>query len=292
MREEGGGRSRVGAAPSLLPPPSQGASMSLIDLSGKAALVTGGSRGIGAATAVMLAEAGASVAITYRERKAAADEVLDRIAEVGGGGPPARLPARPSISIQADVSQREDNERAVEGARAAFGRLDMFVANAGIWPPDDVAVRDMDDARWKRTLGVNLDSVFFGCRAALKVLQPGGRMVIVSSTAGQRGEAFHADYAATKGAIISFVKSLAVEAASDDITVNAVAPGWIDTEMSAGPYGRDGGAGRKAIEAGIPLGRIATAADVAGPIVFLCSELARQVTGEIVNVNGGSVLCG
>ena len=272
--------------------------MSLIDLSGKAALVTGGSRGVGAATAVMLAKAGASVAITYKERKSAAQEVLDRIAEVWGGGPPARLLVRPSISIQADVSRREDNERAVEAARAAFGRLDIFVANAGIWPPDDVAVRDMDDARWRHTLGVNLDSVFYGCRAAMNAIERGGggvgwgRIVIVTSTAGQRGEAYHADYAATKGAIISFVKSLAVEAAKDDITVNGVAPGWIDTEMSAGPYGRDGGAGRQAIEAGIPLGRIATAEDVAGPIVFLCSELARQVTGEIVNVNGGSVLCG
>ena len=266
--------------------------MTLIDLSGKAALVTGGSRGVGAATAVMLAEAGASVAITYRERKSAAEEVLGRIADVGGGGPSARLPVRPSISIQADVSRREDNELAVEETRTAFGRLDIFVANAGIWPPEDVAVREMDDARWVNTLGVNLDSVFYGCRASMKAMERGGRIVIVTSTAGQRGEAYHADYAATKGAIISFVKSLAVEAAEDCITVNGVAPGWIDTEMSAGPYGRDGGAGRKAIEAGIPLGRIATAEDVAGPMVFLCSELARQITGEIVNVNGGSVLCG
>ena len=276
--------------------------MSLIDLSGKAALVTGGSRGVGAATAVMLAKAGADVAITYRERKAAADEVLGRIQEIhrrrSQGGREEGGGRSPSISIQADVSRREDNERAVEEARAAFGRLDIFVANAGIWPPDDVAVRDMDDARWRDTLAVNLDSVFYGCRAAMNAMERGGggvgwgRIVIVTSTAGQRGEAYHADYAATKGAIISFVKSLAVEAAKDDITVNGVAPGWIDTEMSAGPYGRDGGAGRKAIEAGIPLGRIATAEDVAGPIVFLCSELARQVTGEIVNVNGGSVLCG
>ena len=266
--------------------------MTLIDLSGKAALVTGGSRGVGAATAVMLAEAGAAVAITYRERESAAEEVLGRISDVWGGGPSARLPVRPPISIQADVSQREDNERAVEEALAAFARLDIFVANAGIWPPDDVAVRDMDDVRWKSTLGVNLDSVFFGCRAALKALQPGGRIVIVTSTAGQRGEAFHADYAATKGAIISFVKSLAVEAALDDITVNGVAPGWIDTEMSAGPYGREGGGGRREIEAGIPLGRIASTEDVAGPIVFLCSALARHITGETINVNGGSVMCG
>ena len=151
--------------------------MSLIDLSGKAALVTGGSRGVGAATAVMLARAGASVAITYKARKSAAEDVLGRIADVwdAGGGPPARPPARPSISVQADVSRREDNERAVDEARAAFGRLDIFVANAGIWPPDDVAVRDMDDTRWRDTLGVNLDSVFYGCRAAMNAMERGGR---------------------------------------------------------------------------------------------------------------------
>ena len=148
--------------------------MTLIDLSGKAALVTGGSRGVGAATAVMLARAGASVAITYKERKSAAEEVLDRIAEVWGGGPSARLPICPSISVQADVSRREDNERAVEEALAVFGRLDIFVANAGIWPPDDVAVRDMADSRWSTTLGVNLDSVFYGCRAAMNAMERGG----------------------------------------------------------------------------------------------------------------------
>jgi 3-oxoacyl-[acyl-carrier protein] reductase len=143
-------------------------------------------------------------------------------------------------------------------------------------------------------MATNLDSVFYGTRAALRVMRPksGARIVIVSSTAGQRGEAFHADYAATKGALISFVKSVAVEVAKDDITVNAVAPGWVDTEMSRKPYERDGGAGRREIERSIPLGRIATAEDVAGPIVFLCSSLARHITGEILNVNGGSVLCG
>ncbi len=116
--------------------------------------------------------------------------------------------------------------------------------------------------------------------------------MIVSSTAGQRGEAYHADYAATKGALISFVKSVCVEAAADGITVNAVAPGWVDTEMCRVPYERDGGGGRREIEATIPLGRVATPEEIAGPIVFLCSELASSVTGEILNVNGGSVLCG
>ncbi len=282
--------------------------MGLIDLTGTAALVTGGSRGVGAATAVMLAQAGAAVAITYKERKSAAEGVLGRIAEVWGGGPSARLPVRPSarppvrpsarppvrpsISIQADVSQPSDCDSMVEQTIEALGALDIFVANAGIWPPDPLAVRDMDDAHWAETLSVNLNSVFYGCRAALRVMRPGGRIVIVSSTAGQRGEAFHADYAATKGAIISFVKSLAGEAAKQQITVNAVAPGWIDTEMCEVPLGREDGGGRRAIEAGIPLGRVATPEEIAGPIVFLCSSLASQITGETLNVNGGSVMCG
>jgi 3-oxoacyl-[acyl-carrier protein] reductase len=135
----------------------------------------------------------------------------------------------------------------------------------------------------------NVDSMFFTTRAAARVLRDHGRIVLVSSTAGQRGEANHADYGASKGAMISFVKSLAPELAARDITVNSVAPGWVDTDMAAQSY-TDGG--RERISAGIPLGRVASARDVAGPIVFLCSDLARHVTGEILNVNGGSVLCG
>jgi 3-oxoacyl-[acyl-carrier protein] reductase len=172
-----------------------------------------------------------------------------------------------------------------------FGGLDCYVANAGIWPSEAVAVKDMGDARWAATMRVNLDAVFFGCRAALRVMRPGGSIVIVTSTAGQRGEGFHADYAATKGALIAFVKSLAVEAAPG-ITVNSVAPGWTDTDMCAETFAEEGGAARARIEAGIPLGRVAAPEDIAGPIVFLCSPLARHITGEILNVNGGSVLCG
>jgi 3-oxoacyl-[acyl-carrier protein] reductase len=147
----------------------------------------------------------------------------------------------------------------------------------------------MTDAQWRRTLAANLDSIFYTTRAAARMIADGGRIVLVSSTAGQRGEAGHGDYAATKGAIISLVKGVAVELAKRDITVNCVAPGWIDTEMCDIPFA---GGGRERIEAGIPLGRVASAEDVAGPIVFLCSPLARHITGEVLNVNGGSVLCG
>ncbi len=256
--------------------------MSLIDLSGKVALVTGGSRGIGAATVTLLARAGADVAFTYHARKGDAETVGASVAAAGTRW----------LVLQGDLAERDACERVVRETVEQLGSLELFVANAAIWPPDDVGVAEMDDERWRRTLAVNLDSVFFGTRAALQVMQSGGRIVIVSSTAGQRGEAYHADYAATKGAIISFVKSVAVEAAERGILVNCVAPGWVDTEMGREPYGEDGGEGKRRIERTIPLGRVATPEEIAGPIVFLCSDLAGSMVGEILNVNGGSVLCG
>jgi 3-oxoacyl-[acyl-carrier protein] reductase len=177
----------------------------------------------------------------------------------------------------------------VERATGALGGLDFFVGSAGIWPPDDVSFAEMTDAQWRRTMAENVDSVFYTTRAAIRRISDNGRIVLVSSTAGQRGEAYHADYAASKGAMISLVKSLAPELGRRGITVNSVAPGWVDTEMCAQPFGNGG---RERIAAAIPIGRIATPLDIAGPIVFLCSELARHITGEILNVNGGSVLCG
>jgi 3-oxoacyl-[acyl-carrier protein] reductase len=147
----------------------------------------------------------------------------------------------------------------------------------------------MDDSRWRRTMIENVDSMFFTTRAAARVMNDGGRIVLVSSTAGQRGEAYHADYAASKGAMISYVKSLCIELAKRGITVNSVAPGWVDTEMCEGPFAAGG---RDRIAASIPLGRVAHPRDIAGPILFLCSDLGRHVTGEILNVNGGSVLVG
>jgi 3-oxoacyl-[acyl-carrier protein] reductase len=273
--------------------------MTSIDLAGKVALVTGGSRGIGAATAQLLTASGARVAITYLTREAVARDLVLRMSQEVAAQTDREIAHRP-IALQADVSSREDCERVVEETIGTFGQLDIFVANAGVWPPRSVPLTEMSDDQWRHTLAVNLDSMFYGCRAALKAMQSickdpeaerWGRIVVVSSTAAQRGEAYHADYAATKGAVNSFVKSLAVEAAPW-VTVNAVAPGWVDTEMCQVPFGEDGGKGRREIESGIPLQRVASAADVAGPILFLCSKLARHVTGEILNVNGGSVLCG
>ncbi len=262
----------------------------MISLDGKRAFVTGGGRGIGRATAVLLARAGAAVAVGYRSRKPDAEETIRAIA--GGARPQGGAGAGVAAAIQADLGDPAAARRAVTDAARALGGLDLLVVNHGVWPPDDVPVANLSDAQWDATVRANLDSVLYVCRAAIPLLPDGGKIVLVSSTAGQRGEAFHADYAATKGAIIAFTKSLAIELAARGINVNCVAPGWVDTEMSAGHYARDGGRGRREIERTIPLGRVATADDCAGPIVFLCSELARHITGETVNVNGGSVLCG
>ncbi|HYJ79010.1 MAG TPA: SDR family oxidoreductase [Longimicrobiaceae bacterium] len=250
-----------------------------LGLRGKRALVTGGSRGVGRATALMLARAGAEVGIGYLSRAAAAEDV---VAELRGLGVRA-------FAAPADLSAAEGARELFDRCRAELGGVDVFVANAGVWEADDVAIAEMGDAQWSRTLRANLDSIFHCVRIAAREVADGGRIVLVSSTAGQRGEAFHADYAASKGAVISLTKSVAVELAPRGVTVNCVAPGWIDTEMVAQPLAGDG---RGRVAASIPLGRIATADDVAGPIVFLCSALARHVTGEILNVNGGSVLCG
>ena len=250
----------------------------MINLEGRTLLVTGGSRGIGRATALLLARSGADVALTCRSRLAEAQRVAAEIAAMG----------RRSWAGAGDLGDPAAVERLFEGAIGALGPLDGFVGNAGVWPAEDTSLRDMDPARWLATMRDNLDAIFFTTRAALRRLRTPGTVVLVGSTAGQRGEAFHADYAATKGAMISLVKSLAAECAPG-ITVNCVAPGWVDTEMSWPAFG-DGG--RERIAASIPLRRIATAEDIAGPILFLCSDLARHITGEILNVNGGSVLCG
>ena len=248
-------------------------------LAGRRALVTGGSRGIGAAAARLLALCGADVAITYRTRQADADAVVDGIRAAG----------RQAMAGPGELADRASVDAMVARVVSAWGGVDILVGNAGIWPAEEVAVRDMPDERWARTMAENVDGMFFVTRSALRAMPDGGRVVLVASTAGQRGEAMHADYAASKGAMISFVKSVAIEVAPRGITVNSVAPGWVDTEMCAEPFAAGG---RERIAAGIPVGRIATPDDIAAPIVFLCTEAARHITGEILNVNGGSVLCG
>ena len=249
-------------------------------LKGKRALITGGSRGIGAAAATLFAEYGVNVAIGYRSRRADADALTASLRDQHGVN---------AVAHASDISTIDGATALVDRAAEALGGLDFFVGSAGIWPPDDVSFADMTDAQWRRTMAENVDSVFYTTRAAIRRVSDDGRIVLVSSTAGQRGEAYHADYAASKGAMISLVKSLAPELGRRGITVNSVAPGWVDTEMCEQPFGNGG---RERIAAAIPIGRIASPRDIAGPIVFLCSELARHITGEILNVNGGSVLCG
>jgi 3-oxoacyl-[acyl-carrier protein] reductase len=250
----------------------------VISLAGRTALVTGGSRGIGRATALLLARAGADVALTYHSRAAEADGVTGQIRALG----------RRSLAIGGDLADPAAAAAMADAVRSAFGRLDCFVANAGIWPPEEVPLGAMSLDRWRATMAANLDGVFLSTKAALGLMGPGGRVVIVSSTAGQRGEAFHADYAASKGAAIALTKSLAIEYAPD-ILVNCVAPGWVDTDMCIPAFE---GEGRERVRGTIPLQRIPPSEDIAGPILFLCSDLARHVTGEVLNVNGGSVLCG
>jgi 3-oxoacyl-[acyl-carrier protein] reductase len=249
-------------------------------LQGKRALITGGSRGIGAATSRLLAENGVHVVIGYRSRAADADALVAELRQNHGVT---------AFAHSADIATQDGATALVERTVKELGGLDFFVGNAGIWPCDDVAFAEMTDEQWHRTMAENVDSVFWTTRAAVRRMSDGGRIVLVSSTAGQRGEAFHADYAASKGAMISLVKSLAPELGKRGITVNSVAPGWVDTEMCEQPFANGG---RERIAAAIPVGRIAAPRDIAGPIVFLCSDLARHITGEIVNVNGGTVLCG
>jgi len=250
-----------------------------IDLSSRTALITGGSRGIGRATADVLARAGARVAINYLRDERAANAAVREIRAAGGE----------AMALAGDVSEADQARQLVRDVVAAWGRLDIVVNNAGIWD-EDVAGRG-DLAVWDRTYAINQRGAFLVTDAAVPHLERhGGSIVFVSSTAGQRGEARHSAYAASKGALISYTKSLAAELGPRGIRVNAVAPGWVETDMAAPVLAN--AAERSAIERTIPIGRIASAADVAGPILFLVSDLARHVQGEILNVNGGSVLAG
>jgi 3-oxoacyl-[acyl-carrier protein] reductase len=262
-----------------------------LTLDSKVALITGGSRGIGAAAVRVFAGAGAKVVFNYHSAKAQAEALARECGE------------RNCRAVESDLSTTEAAHQLVEKAISAFGRLDILVANHGIWPPKDTPIDRMSDEQWHRTIAVNLDSVFSLVKHSVGQMKkqsttkpgapsasPAGHIVLISSTSGQRGEAFHCDYAATKGALISMVKGLSTELARDRIYINAVAPGWVDTDMSAPALNNP--ATRDKIFRGIPLGRVGTPEEIAGPILFLCTPYAGFITGEIFNVNGGAVLVG
>jgi 3-oxoacyl-[acyl-carrier protein] reductase len=256
-----------------------------LSLSGKVALVTGGSRGIGAATVRMFVAAGARVLFSYEKSKERAEQLVRELGQEN------------CATVACDLSGTETAAELVARTVERFGRLDLLIANHGVWPPENIAVDQMRDEQWRKTVAVNLDSVFALIKHSVaqmkKQKKPGmvtGNIVLVSSTAGQRGEAFHCDYAATKGALISMVKDLSTELASDGIHVNCVAPGWVETEMSASALNDPGS--QAAIFRTIPLGRVAKLEEIAAPILFLCTPHAGFITGEVFNVNGGAVLAG
>src|SRR5256885_2432268 len=254
-----------------------------LSVNSKVALITGGSRGIGAAAVRMFVQAGAKVVFNYQSAKAQAE---DLVRECGPDN---------CRAVQSDLSSTEASQKLVAAAIAAFGRLDILVANHGIWPPEDAPIDRMSDEQWRRTIAINLDSVFALVKHSVAQMKkqagnPAGHIVLVSSTAGQRGEAFHCDYAASKGALISMVKGLSTELARDRIYINCVAPGWVDTEMAA-PAIRDPEISKR-VYSTIPLGRVGKPEEIAATVLFLCTPHAGFITGEILNVNGGAVLVG
>ena len=252
----------------------------MIRLDGRKVLITGGSRGIGRATALLFARAGADVAFSYARNETAAGEVRREVEKLG----------RRALAYKAEMSSREDIDGMVEDILSRWGEIDTLVNNAGVWTYLELG--NLDEAVYRETVAVNIDGVFYAINAVIPGMKERGRgwIVNVTSTAGVRGEALHSHYAASKGALHALTKSLAVELAPWGIRVNAVAPGWTDTDMCAGSFGVPGF--RDRVRESIPLKRIPPPEDMAGPILFLASDLARHITGEILNVNGGSVLCG
>jgi 3-oxoacyl-[acyl-carrier protein] reductase len=256
-----------------------------LSLSNKVALITGGSRGIGAATVRMFTAAGAKVVFSYQQAKSQAESLAKECGE-------AKCRAVAS-NLDSPTSARALVAEAVKH----FGRIDILVANHGVWLGQDVAIDRMPDEQWRSTLSINLDAVFglvkytvAQMKAQPRTGSAAGHIVLISSTSGQRGEAYHCDYSSTKGAIISMTKSLSSELAPVGIYVNCVAPGWVETDMSKATLD-DPVTGDK-VRRTIPLGRVGKPEEIAAPVLFLCTEHAGFISGEIFNVNGGAVLVG
>ena len=259
-----------------------------LSLEGRVALITGGSRGIGAATVRMFVEAGARVLFNYEKSQAAAEKLAADCNK--------KFRDRKCAAVACNLDGTKTAESLVKATVESFGKLDILVANHGIWPAEDYSIDKMSDEHWRRTLAINLDAVFALVKHSVAEMKKTAtakspaHIVLISSTSGQRGEAFHCDYSATKGAIISMTKSLGTELARNHIYVNCVAPGWVDTDMSRPAL--DDPAVAKEVLRPIPLGRVGTPEEIAAPILFLCTPHAGFITGEIFNVNGGAVLVG
>jgi 3-oxoacyl-[acyl-carrier protein] reductase len=256
-----------------------------LSLDNRVALVTGGSRGIGAAILRRFVQAGAKIVFNYQRAQDAAAKL---VSECG---------AERCHAVACDLTGTETARSLVDAAVARFGRLDILVANHGVWPAEDVGVEDMSDAQWRNTLAVNLDSVFALIKHAVAQMkrQPRrgfatGHIVLIASTSGQRGEAFHLDYSASKGALISMTKTLSSELIRSGIYVNSVAPGWVETDMVTPALNKP--EVQQEILRAIPIGRVGRPDEIAGPVLFLCTEHAGFISGEIFNVNGGAVLIG
>jgi 3-oxoacyl-[acyl-carrier protein] reductase len=251
----------------------------MINLKSRIAVITGGSRGIGAACVKLFAEAGANVAFTYQINNKAAEKIVSDCS------------AKSKVkAYKCDLSDPEEIEATVKNIYSDFGRIDFLVNNAGVWkygPADKMSLKD-----WEETIRINLTGTFLFTKAVIPTMKENkfGRIINIASTAGQRGEANYSHYASSKGGVISFTKSMATELGPFNITTNAVAPGWVFTDMTSDELSDK--KYRNEIEEDIPLKRLATSEDIAGPVLFLASDLARHINGEILNVNGGSILCG
>ncbi len=246
---------------------------------GKTAVITGASRGVGRATALRLAQAGANIVVNFLSAEDKAKNVVELCKEKGAS----------AIAVQGDVSVWSEAQNVAHKALEEFASIDLLVLNAGIW--EGAPIEEMSEEVWNKVLNTNLKAAWAMTKACVPAMRKAdaGAIVMVSSTAGQRGEANYSNYAASKGGQISFTKALACELAPK-IRVNAVAPGWIETAMVR-PVFEDEKYKQSVIDS-IPLKRVATTDDVALSICFLLSDWSRHITGEILNINGGAVLCG
>ncbi len=251
----------------------------MLSLEGKTALVTGGGRGIGRAVCLLFARLGARVGVAYARDDAAAEETLAAVRDAGAE----------AVALKADLAVEGEPERIVRETEEKLGSLDILVVNHGIWKP--APIESMTTAQWDEMLAANLGSARgLTAEAARRMIPRGqGTMVLIASTAGQRGEAGYAHYAASKGALIAFAKSLAMELGPGGIRVNVVAPGWVLTDMSRQVLETDEG---RAVVSSIPLGRPGQPEEIAGPVAFLASDLASYMHGHVLSVNGGSVVLG